>query len=481
MYKKIDQKTLQSMCVSPSSTVKQTMVAIGRSELGTAFIVNSEKQKFVGLITDGDIRRFLLDGYSMESKVELIDRPESITATLKMSVEEIVDLFSEKIRVIPILDTNSRIVEVAFSDKRFRLPVAEPNLGEVELAYVTECVKTGWVSSSGKFVKRFEKMFAEFCGSRYAIATTNGTTALHLALLALDIQSGDEVIVPSMTFIATANAVKYTGATPVFVDSEPATWNIDPARVEAAINPNTKAIVPVHLYGHPADMDPILEIAKKYKLAVIEDAAEAHGAKYKGQVVGSISDMGIFSFYGNKIITTGEGGMIVTNSKKYADQTRILRDHGMSASKRYWHPVLGYNYRLTNIQAALGVAQMERIESIIASRVSIGQQYEHQLKDCKGITLPPQEKWAKNVYWLYTVLVEKNYEISRETLVKQLDSKGIETRPLFPPVHTQPIYNTGQTLPVAESLYTKGISLPSFPRIESADINRITDIISGKN
>jgi len=361
------------------------------------------------------------------------------------------------------------------------MPIAKPILGESELAYVTECIKTGWVSSNGKFVKRFEEMFAEYCGSGYAVATSNGTTALHLALLALDLQVGDEVIVPSMTFIATANAVTYTGSTPVFVDSEPATWNIDTAQIEAAITPKTKAIIPVHLYGHPADMDPILEIAKKHKLAVIEDAAEAHGAEYKGQVVGGIGDIGTFSFYGNKIITTGEGGMIVTNSKKYAEQIRILRDHGMSASRRYWHPVLGYNYRLTNIQAALGVAQMERIESIIASRVSIAQQYEHQLKDCKGLTLPPQEKWAKNVYWLYTVLVEKNYEISRETLVKQLDSKGIETRPLFPPVHTQPIYNTGQTLPVAESLYTKGISLPSFAGMKSADIHRITDIITRQN
>lgn len=478
MYKIIAQETIRNMCVPTGSTVRQAMVAISKSKLGTAFIVGPEKQEFIGLITDGDIRRFLLDGNDVDSNINLINKPETITATLKMSVEEIIDLFSSEIRIIPILDSNNQIVEVAYYDKRFRLPVAEPVLGEAELIYVTECVRTGWVSSSGKFVKRFEEMFAEFCGSRYAVATSNGTAALHLALLALDVQPSDEVIVPSLTFIATANAVTYTGATPIFVDSALETWNIDPAQIEAAITPNTKAVIPVHLYGHPADMDPILEIAKKYKLVVIEDAAEAHGAEYKGRVIGSIGDIGIFSFYGNKIITTGEGGMIVTNSERYAKKIMQLRDHGMSISRRYWHPVLGYNYRMTNIQAALGIGQMERVESIIESKISIAQQYDRQLKDCKGLTLPPQEKWAKNVYWLYTFLVEKNYEISREALVKRLSLEGIDTRPVFPPVHTQPIYNTGQILQVAESLHAKGISLPSSARIKSADINRITDIIS---
>jgi len=326
-------------------------------------------------------------------------------------------------------------------------------MGEKELEYVSECILTGWVSSAGKFVRQFEEMFASFCGAKYAIATSNGTTALHLAILALDIGPGDEVIVPTLTFIASANSVRYTGATPIFVDSDPYTWNIDPELVEAAITPSTKAIMPVHLYGHPADMDPILEIARRYELAVIEDAAEAHGALYKGIRVGSLGDIGCFSFYGNKIVTTGEGGMVVTNHAELAKKMRVLRDHGMTPEQRYYHHVLGYNYRLTNIQAAIGVAQMEKVETILESKARIARTYDEALADIPGISLPPQAEWAVNVYWLYSILVdEKTYGMSRDQLIALLTENGFETRPFFPPVHMQPIYASPIQLPVAERL-----------------------------
>ena len=321
-------------------------------------------------------------------------------------------------------------------------------------------------------------MFATFCGTRYAIATSNGTTALHLALLSLGIKKGDEVIVPSFTFIATANAVSYTGATPVFVDSQISTWNIDPEGIKRSISSRTKAIIIVHIYGHPADMDLINEIGKQFNLPIIEDAAEAHGAEYKNKLVGGLSDLGTFSFYGNKIITTGEGGMITTNDKKYAEKIVQLRDHGISKTKRYWHTVLGYNYRLTNIQAALGVAQMERIDSILSSKLSIAKTYENGLKKIKGISLPPNQKWAKNIFWLYSILIEKDYPLKPKELVNKLKLDGIETRHLFPPVHTQPIYNTGQSLLVAENLHKKGISLPSYGALKKKDIERIINIIS---
>jgi perosamine synthetase len=475
--KKIDRTKIDEVCLSPGSTIRKAMEIIGQGKLGAAFIIDAQTKRFIGLITDGDIRRAILKGQGLDTKIELVERPETKTATIEMKSEEIVGMFGEKVRIIPILDSEDRIADIALYDQRFRLPVAEPLFGEKELLYVNDCIVSNWVSSAGKYVTQFENLFAEYCGSRFAIATSNGTTALHLALLALDIKSGDEVIVPSLTFIATANAVSYTGAKPVFVDSDSNTWNIDPGLIEKAITPKTRAIIPVHLYGHPADMDPILKIASAYKLAVIEDAAEAHGAEYKKKKVGGIGDIGVFSFFGNKIITTGEGGMIITNNSHIADRVRLFRDHGMSPSRRYWHIVLGYNYRLTNVQAAIGVAQVERIESIIERKLDIADRYEKQLSKIKGIVCPPRAKWAKNVYWLYSILVGKEYGISRDEIIRELSLMDIETRPLFPPVHTQPIYSAGKHFPVCEDLSARGLSLPSSAGLQDYEIDRVCSAI----
>jgi perosamine synthetase len=352
--------------------------------------------------------------------------------------------------------------------------VAAPALGEKELEYVMECVLTNWISSAGKFVTQFEEEFAAFCGTRYAVATSSGTTALHLALIALDIGPGDEVIVPSMTFIATANAVTYTGATPVFVDSELESWNMDPEHVAAAITPRTRAIIPVHVYGHPANMGPLLALAEQHSLTIIEDAAEAHGACYQGRTVGSMGEMGMFSFYGNKLITTGEGGMITTNRADLAEKLKILRDHGMSKERRYWHPMLGYNYRLTNLQAAIGVAQLEKIAAILEDRQRIARAYTERLHSIPGLQLPPQAAWATNVYWLYSILIDEHtFGHSRDEVMRLLREENIDTRPLFPPVHIQPIYNTGQRLPVAERLGDTGLSLPTASGMQYDDIDRV--------
>lgn len=465
---------IEAMSVPPTGTIRQAMQAINRGALGLALLIEPETKRFVGLVTDGDIRRALLNGYGLESPVATVPRPEPKTARVGMSLDQVATLFSEPVRVVPLLNEAGQVADLAVFDRRLRLPVAEPSLGEKELLYVTECILTGWVSSAGKFVTRFEEMFAEFCGTRYAVATSNGTMALHLALLSIGIGPGDEVIVPTLTFIATANAVTYTGARPVFVDSEPKTWNIDPNLIESVITSRTRAIIPVHLYGHPADMGPIIEIAARHNLAVIEDAAEAHGACYKGQRVGGIGDIGIFSFYGNKIITTGEGGMVVTNRADLAEKIRMLRDHGMSPERRYWHPVLGYNYRMTNIQAALGVAQMERVEIILAKKLLIAELYNNALCNIPGLILPPQEPWANNVYWLYSLLIDEGvFGLARDAVMAELRQVGIDTRPLFPPVHTQPIYLTGQELPVSEYLSAHGLSLPSAVNLKQEDIIRV--------
>ena len=471
-------KRIKQIKVASTVTIREAMQCIDKSGLGVALLVDPHTDRFTGLVTDGDIRRALLNGLGLESPVNHVSRPNPITANKGMSVDKISDLLSEPIRIVPVLDDDEKIVDLAIFDKRAYFPVAEPQFGGAELKYVSECVLTGWVSSAGKFVKKFEDLFAAFCGTKFAVTTTSGTTALHLSMLALGIGTGDEVIVPSLTFISTANAVTFTGAKPVFVDSEPYTWNIDPAGIEKAITSKTKAIIPVHLYGHPADMDPILEIANKYSLAVVEDAAEAHGALYKGKKVGSLGVMGVFSFFGNKIITTGEGGMIVTDKKELAEKVRILRDHGMDTRQRYWHPVLGYNYRLTNIQAALGVAQMERIDQIIMKKIKLAEFYREELGCIKGIILPPEADWAKNVYWLFSVLInEDQLCFTRDQIMEELKQKGIETRPFFPPVHNQPVYATCQKLPIAENLSLRGLSLPSFPNLSIDNIKNIAGYI----
>lgn len=359
-----------------------------------------------------------------------------------------------------------------------------PLLGKKELQNVTECILTNWISSQGRFIPLFETKFAKYCNVKYAVATSNGTSALHLALVALGIGPGDEVIVPALTFIASANCVIYTASRPVLCDSEEKTWNINPDKIENLVTERTKAIIPVHLYGHPCEMEKINAIAKKHNLLVIEDSAEAIGAEFKGKKTGSLGTVGCFSFYGNKTITTGEGGMMVTNSKDIYEKALILRDHGMSKERRYFHPVIGFNYRMTNLQAGVGVAQMGKIDKLVEEKREIAKLYNKLLKDTPGLTLPPEEPWAKNTYWMYSLLVEKKFPVSRDELINLLKKKGIETRPFFIPINLMPPYKGYGKFPIAESLSRKGINLPSSPTLKNSDVNYIAksikDISHGK-
>jgi perosamine synthetase len=358
------------------------------------------------------------------------------------------------------------------------IPISEPCLHGNEAKYLLDCVQSGWVSSLGKYITIFEQGFADFCGVKHGIAVSNGTVALHLALAALGIGAGDEVIVPTLSFIATANAVHYTNAKPVFADCESKTWNIDPLEIEKKITSRTRVIIPVHLYGHPADMDAILAIAKKHNLIVIEDAAEAHGALYKGKRVGSFGKMGAFSFYGNKIITTGEGGMITTDDDELANRLRFLRDHAMSPEKRYWHTEIGFNYRMTNMQAALGAAQMEQVEEFIERKRQIAQRYITGLSGISNITLPPEAAWAKSVYWMFSILLNPQFPLSRDEFLRQLKAAGVDNRPFFYPIHEMPPYaGTPGDFPVAEDLSRRGLNLPSAVTLSDADIDTICRII----
>jgi len=354
------------------------------------------------------------------------------------------------------------------------IPVSEPTITEKEIEYVLQAVKSGWVSSLGGFINKFEDEFAKFIGTKYALTVANGTVGLHLALVSLGIKEGDEVIVPDLTFIATANAVKYTGAMPIFADIDKETWCISVEDIERKITPRTKAIIPVHLYGHPADMDPIIEIAKRYNLYIIEDCAEAHGAEYKGKKVGSIGHCGVFSFYGNKIITTGEGGMITTNDEKLYERAKYLRDHAMVKEKRYWHTEVGYNYRMTNIQAALGLAQLERINEIINKKRRIFEWYKEELSDLEGIKLNPEKEWAKNVFWMVCLVNENFDEEKRDEFMKKLREKGIDTRPFFYPCSMMPMYKKdGFVNRIAYEIYQKGINLPSGYNLKEEEIKWI--------
>lgn len=357
------------------------------------------------------------------------------------------------------------------------LPVSEPSITEKEIEYVIDAVKSGWVSSLGYYITEFEKRFAEFVGTKYALTTSNGTTALHLALVSLGIKEGDEVIVPDLTFVATANAVTYTGAKPVFADVDPETWCIDPEDVKKKITSKTKAIIPVHLYGHPADMDAINEIAKEYGLFVIEDAAEAHGAEYKGKKVGSLGTCGVFSFYGNKIITTGEGGMITTDNEELYEKAKYLRDHAMSKEKRYWHTEIGYNYRMTNLQAALGLAQLERINELIEKKRKIFQWYKEYLQEVNCITLNPEKEWAKNVFWMVCIVLGDDVKISRDKLTEKLKEKGIDTRPFFYPMSELPMYGEKSQNKVAKYLFERGINLPSGVNLNEEEVKWIAENI----
>lgn len=358
-----------------------------------------------------------------------------------------------------------------------RISIAAPVLNGNERKYVDECIDTGWISANGRFVREFEEKFAAFCGTKYAIACSNGTVTLHLALKALGIGPGDEVIMPTLTYIATANAVAYCGATPVFVDSERDTWNVDCADVEKKITERTKAIIPVHLYGLAANMDEIMRIARQHGIYVIEDAAEAHGATWNGRTVGSIGDIGSFSFFGNKIITCGEGGMLTTNNAELYEKMKLLRSQGVDPNKRYWHTMVAYNYRMTNLQAAVGLAQLENVDWHLGQRQRVArlyQKYLPMLGDLVTVQSIPEQ--ASHVYWMNSVMLSEKISKSRDQVMEEMEARNIEMRPLFYPMHVMPPYaDSTVNCPVAESLAARGINLPSHALLEEEHVKYIVE------
>jgi perosamine synthetase len=362
------------------------------------------------------------------------------------------------------------------------IPVNEPVIGRDEIQNVLECLETGWISSEGRFIGEFERRWSAYCGMKYGIAVSNGTVALELSVAALGLQPGDEIIMPSFTIISCAQAVVVNGGKPVLVDCDPRTWCMDVSQVEGKITPRTRAIMPVHIYGHPVDMDVISDLARKYSLAVIEDAAEVHGAEYKGYKCGGFGDLNCFSFYANKIVTTGEGGMILTNDAAMAEKLRSLRNLCFKPNRRFYHTELGHNYRLTNIQAAIGVAQVEHIEEVVAKKRWMGQVYTERLTDVQVLQVPVEEPWAKNVYWMYGVVLDDSTGMDAVKFADQLSKKGVMTRPFFLGMHEQPVFRemglfNGEHYPITESISRQGLYLPSGLAITEDQIDYVVQSV----
>ncbi len=365
-------------------------------------------------------------------------------------------------------------------------PIAAPDIGALEAQYVLEAVESGWISSIGKFVTRFEDEFAAFSGAAHGVSMTNGTDALRIAMRAMGIGAGDEVIVPALSFIAVHASVVDCGAVPVMVDIDERHWCLDPSLVAKAIGPRTKAIVAVHSYGHPADMDALREAIGDREIFLIEDAAESHGAKYKGRTVGSLGDAAGFSFYGNKLLTTGEGGIMLTNDAELAERTRFLRDHAMDKDRRYFHPEVGYNCRLTNIQAAIGCAQIERADELIGRKNDLFGLYERHSADLPFVKLNPAEEWAEPVNWLTCAVLEPEYAHLRDDLCAALKEKGVDTRPFFipafemPPYADYPVFHNAETLDktVSSEISQRGFNLPTLTDMDESDVAYIAEAVA---
>lgn len=354
------------------------------------------------------------------------------------------------------------------------IPVYQPYFSGREKEYVNQCLDSTWISSKGEFINRFERGFADFIGAEHATTVSNGTVAIHLALEALGIGPGDEVIVPTLTYIASVNTILQTGATPVFVDSLESTWQIDPEDVKRKISSKTKAVMAVHLYGLPCDMDPLVSICDEHQIYLIEDCAEAFGSRYKGQHAGTFGDIATFSFFGNKTITTGEGGMVVAKNKDILEKAYHLKNQGVSSTREYWHDRVAYNYRMTNICAAIGLAQLENASEILEKKRQIAEWYK---QDLKGLPLTTHDEQPETVhsFWMCSIAVDDSGK--RADLRNRLKNEGVETRPLFYPAHTMPHCAVEGHFPIADAIGSRGINLPSYPGLKREDVSVVTKSI----
>ena len=472
--------TLDAMVVGADDSLRDALGVIDRNAQGVCFVVRD--RVVIGVLSDGDIRRTMMNGTGIETPIADVLKREFVSLPINTPLAEIQALLKHGVRHIPIVDAAGQLVDYACAYRYHQVPLVQPMLDGNDLEYVTECIRTGWISSQGRFVRQFEESFGQFVGTPNTLVTSNGTVALHLALVTLGIGPGDEVIVPDLTFAAPVNAVLYVGATPVLVDVDPATMTMDMAAAERAVTERTRAILPVHLYGHPADMARVMALAKRHGLVVVEDCAEALGSRYGEQHVGLLGDAATFSFFGNKTITTGEGGMLLFKDAAMLERARMLRDHGMSRERRYWHLEVGYNYRMTNVQAAIGVAQMERAAEFVARKRWIADQYRQRLSGLSELHLPGEFGDVVNSYWLYTVILSRQLAARRDDVLAQMTGSGVEVRPVFHPMHRMPPYlpfvSEGQQFPGSIAAADGGISLPTAVNMNESDIDKVCRVLT---
>lgn len=471
---------VEELLLQEQASAYEALILLDKTGHRFLFIVN-EEGRLAGVLTDGDIRRGLLKGHDIHTAVVLFMRTQFVWLPVEATDREISAALSGNISFIPLLDKEGRPVDYSSLQHHRKYPVSQPLLDGNEETYVTECIRTGWVSSRGRFVAEFERLLADFHGAPGALAVSNGTVGLQLALKALGIGPGAEVIVPTLTFAATASAVIHVGATPIFADVDPLTWVMGREQIEPVVTERTRAIIPVHLYGYPCPMPEILVLAKARNLKVIEDAAEAFGASVNKQIAGSFGDAACFSFYGNKTITTGEGGAVLLKDPDAFARAQMLRDHGMSTARRYWHLEAGFNFRMTNLQAAVGVAQMERIEVILQKKQQILDFYTERFDGVKEFVQQRACPGGKPSCWLYTLLLSDGAGIDRDEFAARLIRNGIETRPTFYPLHTMPAFErfAGKSrFPVAEHIGARGLSFPSATTLTERELDNICTIAS---
>ncbi len=469
---------LESLLVNENKNIIDAWKQMSLNAKKIVFCVN-DQGVLTGVLSDGDIRIQLIKSENIKTKIKDVMNRNFVYATDKESKADILAKIKGMITIIPIV--NDDFIPVDYFEYKMdtHIPIAIPNLGGNEFNYLMDAFLSTWISSKGDYILRFEEEFSKYCFAgmkkNFGVAVSNGTVALHLALVALGIGEGDEVIVPDLTFAATVNAVLHAGATPVIVDIEQDSWCIDPKEIEKAITPKTKAVIPVHLYGQPCDMKSIMDIAKKHNLLVIEDCAEAHGAEFEGQKVGTFGDVGCFSFFANKVITTGEGGMCITANQELADKMRTLRDHGMSKTKRYWHDCVGFNYRMTNLQAAIGLAQLERIDLILKEKENLENLYKKQLEKFDNIHFQLSDiPGRKKITWMISIL----YDGDKEKLMQNFTDNKIEVRPFFYPLSDMPIYKDYVfSSKVAKEISKKGMNFPTNKIVNIELINKIGECI----
>jgi perosamine synthetase len=471
---------MNKMLLEMPTTITECLKQISANGEGLIFI--TENSKLLGSLSDGDIRRALLKGADLNDSVELILNKKVHFLTEMSSPIEIHRAFSPGIRFVPIVDNEGFVKKVVkIGDSSF-IPLSEPNLSLRESEYLNDAIKSGWISSAGNYVEMFENSFANYVESKYAITVSNGTLGLVLALKILDIGIGDEVIVPNVTFGATANAVCQVGATPVFVDINEESMCIDTKSFQSKITTKTRAVIPVHLYGNAADIVEIQKIAKMFNMYVIEDAAEAIGTRIAGKHVGTFGDIGVFSFYANKTITTGEGGMLVMNDGELHSKGKMMRSHGFSPNNRYWHEIWGTNMRMTNLQAAIGCAQMERVEEFVEIKQKNAEIYKEFLSPMYPDQLSYIEEISasENSHWLFVIKL-KNKDLV-QSLESYLTSNQIETRRVFYPLNIQPAFEKFSTSEIvfegSVNAYDTGLCLPSSTKLSIEQIRKITFVIS---